>query len=425
MDRRASLATLFGKKNTGSKTGKIDKSNSGFFSPLVVQSGLEAYNGPWEFAQAAHLLRRATFGPKYSEIKDAVALGYQASLDKIFTVSYPTEGPVNPGFIPNRNGNVPINDPNIPAGSPWVYKENGEWKMGEFDPSDPVNFQALNLYRRLSLRAWKMERILNDTTILEKMTLFWHNHFVTADINDPGFEFRYITTLQENALGNFKDLATKMTLDLSMMIYLNGNENTNRAPNENYARELFELFTIGKGPLAGPGDYTYYTEQDVQEAAKVLTGWRIVRFPRSNNGIVTLESSVMTTFRSALHETGDKTFSSRFNGAIISNNGEDEYKDLIDMIFNQDQCARFLARKLYRWFVYYEIDDTIEQNVIEPLAQIIIDNNYEVEPALRTLLGSQHFFDHINTGPMIKNPIDFVSSTLRGHLILNKKLLRI
>lgn len=102
------------------------------------------------------------------------------------------------------------------------------------------------------------------------MTLFWHNHFVTAETNDPRLEYKYITTIRKNSLGNFKTLTKEITIDPAMLLYLNGNQNTSRAPNENYARELLELFTLGKGELAGPGDYTTFTEVDVAAIAKVL-----------------------------------------------------------------------------------------------------------------------------------------------------------
>lgn len=106
--------------------------------------------------------------------------------------------------------------------------------------------------------------------------MFWHNHFVIhEDLDYRRIGFLYIITLQENALGNFRELSKKMTTDPAMLIYLNNEKNTKLAPNENYARELFELFTIGKGDLVGPGDYSNYTEEDIRSAARVLTGWRL------------------------------------------------------------------------------------------------------------------------------------------------------
>ena len=113
------------------------------------------------------------------------------------------------------------------------------------------------------------------------MTLFWHNHFVVefGDINDARMGYEYCRLLRQHALGNFKQLAKDVTVTPAMLRYLNGNQSTVGAPNENYGRELLELFTVGKGPLIGPGNYTNYTEADVQAAAKVLTGWRDLATP--------------------------------------------------------------------------------------------------------------------------------------------------
>jgi uncharacterized protein (DUF1800 family) len=185
-----------------------------------------------------------------------------------------------------------------------------------------------------------------------------------------------------------------------MLVYLNGNQNTKFAPNENYARELLELFTVGKGELAGPGDYTTFTEDDVREVARVLTGWR-VRY---------LDTGDMPfpMFNTNQHDTGKKQLSHRFNNTLISNNGDQEYGDLVDIIFEHPEASRFLCRKLYRWFVYYIIDDTIEATVIEPMAQILRDNDYDIKPVLETLLKSEHFYDINSVGCIIKNPIEFL-----------------
>ena len=176
--------------------------------------------------------------------------------------------------------------------------------------------------------------------------------------------------------------------------------NTKFAPNENFARELLELFTVGKGLLAGEGDYTTFTEQDVKEMARVLTGWRL-RFEAETG------ENAEAFFNTFLHDDGVKTLSHRFNNVEIADNQDDEYKDLIDIIFEHEEASRFICRKLYRWFVYYVIDDEIEQNVIEPMAQILRDNNFEVKPVLRALFLSEHFFDENSLGCIIKNPIDF------------------
>ena len=141
----------------------------------------------------------------------------------------------------------------------------------------------------------------------------------------------------------------------------------------NFARELLELFTVGKGELAGPGDYTTFTEQDVIEVARVMTGWR-VRF-RGDDG-----QMPRAEFNPFQHDEEPKQLSPRFDNAVIENNDEQEYSDLIDVIFESPEAALHICRKLYRWFVYYKIDDDVELNIINPMAQILVDNNYEIAP---------------------------------------------
>ncbi|HMQ90796.1 MAG TPA: DUF1800 domain-containing protein [Flavilitoribacter sp.] len=355
-------------------------------APPVVLSGLEPYSGPWEYEQAAHLLRRTTFGPTRAVIRQAVDQGLAATIEQLFEDMPMPEPPVNPAYD---------SDPNVAIGESWVDK-------GYSSPNPPDEME----YRERSLFAWTIGQMMNEEiSIREKLTLFWHNHFPIAAIEDPRYMYRYITTLRAHAWGNFKELAKAITIDPSMLIYLNGNRNSFEAPNENYARELLELFTIGKGPSAGPGDYTNYTEHDVREMARVLSGWEDYGFTAEEP-----DSEVGAEFKPEKHDTGTKTLSHRFGNKTITNMGEDEYSHLIDVIFEQDQVARFIARRLYIWFVDYKIEEDAETDVIGAMAQILIDNNYEIKPALQTLFGSQHFFDMRNKGLMIKNPIDFLLS---------------
>lgn len=379
MDRRTTLATLLGQKK------KV------FSVEPPVNSGLAPYTGPFEYEHAAHLLRRTTFGPPYAQIRKAANAGLDATLTELLAGSTLPAPPLNYNYQ---------DDQFVPVGETWV---DAPYTAG-------INNTPIRSYRSRSLRAWTLKQMITEgNSIREKMTLFWHNHFVTGDINDPKFEYRYITTLRENALGNFRELAKIITVDPAMLRYLNGNQNVGTAPNENYARELLELFTIGKGPLVGPGDYTNYTEQDVIQIARVLTGWRDRGYNSTNPDV-----PVSSQFLLSRHDTLPKLLSPRFGNAIINNLEDQEYAYLVDLIFSHDECARFISRKLYRWFVYYDIDDTVEANVIEPLAQVLIGNDYEMKPALDALLRSEHFFDMLSVGPKIKNPTDFVISPLKA-----------
>ncbi|MEZ4950067.1 MAG: DUF1800 domain-containing protein [Saprospiraceae bacterium] len=384
MDRRATLATLLGKSN------KTNKSENQDFAPPA--SGLDPYTGSWGFENAAHLLRRATFGPTVEQVKQSVQDGLNATVAKLLEDLPMPSPPVNYYYT---------NDPYTEIGSSWVDKGyvQGDSNLGQIRTS-----------RFRSLRAWTMEQILTEgVNCREKMTLFWHNHFVTANEGEPLYVWNYINTLRENSLGNIKELVKKVTIDAAMLRYLNGNQNRKNAPNENYARELLELFTIGKGPLVRFGDYTNYTEDDIKESAKVLTGW-IARFSNMYNEYYTK----ITEFIPNYHDTSSKSLSYRFNYAQIDNADDEEYKILIDTIFKKRECARFICRKLYRWFVYYKITPDVEADVIEPMSQILHGNGYNVKPALEALFKSQHFHDILNVGPMIRNPFDFVFGPMKA-----------
>ncbi|MGY3088458.1 uncharacterized protein (DUF1800 family) [Hymenobacter sp. UYAg731] len=344
-------------------------------------STLTPYAGTWGYAQAAHLLRRSLFGPTRTEIMTAAGSSLTAVLNGLLTA---------PATAPDPPVNVSATDTSVPIGQTWTAQV--------FDQ----NFEGV---RRASLRDWWLGQLLGQgTTLVEKMTLFWHNHFVVelGDINDARMGYEYVRLLRQHALGNFKQLAKDVTVTPAMLRYLNGNQSTTGAPNENYGRELLELFTVGKGPLIGAGNYTNYTEADVQAAAKALTGWR---------DLATVP--VGSYFTASRHDTTTKVFSSAFGNASIVASGNTEYQALINLIFQQVETARFIVRKLYRWFVYYLIDTQVETDIIRPLATILINNSFDVVPVLRALFSSEHFFDALNVGCLIKSPLDFTVGLMR------------
>ena len=360
---------------------------------------LDNFSGNWTSKEARHLLKRTSFGITEMLVSEAVSLGLPGTIDKLFEQSPLPEPPSK--YLLDGTGNGEIIDPDANYGETWIN--------GSPIPTS-ANSQEKNKIlksRTKSLYAWSFLQMQNaEISIREKLTLFWHNHFVAENTN-PHREYFYISILRNNALGNFKELTKQITTDPNMLIYLSGSQNSNTAPNENYSRELLELFSIGKGAAVGNGDYTNYTEDDVVQMAKALTGWKV----KGLNNPDTLTSF----FSNNKHTTGDKNLSHRFNNAIISENGENEYKDLIDKIFEQEECSKFIMRKLYRWFVNAEISEDIETHIIEPLAENIRNNNYEIEPALKILLASEHFFE--NTFCMIKSPIDLILSATKSLLL--------
>lgn len=345
------------------------------------ETGLEPYVGEWTQREAKHLVNRALFGANKSNIELTISNGLNTSVDNLLTDIVLPPPPIN------TTGEF-----NVPLGETWV--------------NAPLTDVEQLTTRSSSLRSWTNGLILNqEYTIREKMTLFWHNHFAIQGsiVDDPRFIYNHMTLLRENALGNFREFVKKITVDPSMLRFLNGNQNFNTAPNENYARELLELFSIGKGPLVGPGDYTNYTEDDIAAAARALTGWIDAGFGSQTEG-----EEITANFFVEGHDIEPKQFSERFNNTVINNQTDEEYIALVDMIFQQDECARFICRKLYRFFVHYIIDDSVEINMIQPMADILIANDYEIKPVLEALFKSTHFYDNEVIGCMIKNPLDFI-----------------
>ncbi|HMQ88033.1 MAG TPA: DUF1800 family protein, partial [Flavilitoribacter sp.] len=242
MDRRATLTRLFGL--TAAEPVAAETAMPAM-APVLL--GLEPYQGPWNFEQASHILRRCTFGPTREMILEAVELGFDGTVAKLFEDLPAPAPPVN---------HTSDEDANVPLGETWI--------------DAPYSVTAnLRAYRNQSLRAWTLKLMLEEgISLREKMTLFWHNHFAVSNVNDPKFLYRHVELLRNFAWGNFRELMKEITVDPTMLRFLNGNQNTRTAPNENYARELMELYTLGKGDLAGPGDYTTFTEDDVIQMAK-------------------------------------------------------------------------------------------------------------------------------------------------------------
>jgi len=347
-------------------------------------TGLAKYSGTWTKQEAAHLLRRALFGPKLSEINSFSKKTVSEAVDSLLdTTNYVFNPPVN--HYQNQTA-----DAAVPYGSTWV--------------NAPLNV-ALEPNRKYSVKAWFWSLPAKQTTsIMEKMILFWHNHMPTQMQDTPvaSLCYTYVKVLNDYALGNYKTLLKQMTVDPSMLYFLNGRLNTKKAPDENYGRELQELFTLGKGPNSK------YTEDDVKASARVLTGFSI--------NFTTTPFS--TSFSSANHDTTDKTFSSFYNKTKITGRtgvfaGSLELDDMLNMILSVDEVSKHICRKLYQYFVYFDIDSNAETNVIEPLAKIFRDNNYEIKPVLKALLESEHFYDNWNRACVIKDPVTHQAGFVR------------
>jgi len=359
-----------------------------------VFSNTVPYTGPWTSNEVLHLLRRTMIGATKADVDFFAGMTMNDAVD--YLLSAPATAPNPPVKTYNNSTNVGDPDATVAQGSTWV---NTNTTDGGIDQQ-----------RRQSFKNWWVGLLLNqERNIQEKMVLFWHNHFATetVEIRRGIWCYQNNVTIRNNALGNFKIFTKDITIDTGMLRYLNGYLNTKTAPDENYAREMLELFTVGKGidNASAP-----FIEADVLAAARVLTGWQV---NNSNN---------TTAFNKNRHDTNNKQFSAFFNNTLVTGRtgdtaGELELTDLLNMIFNTEEVALNICRKLYRFFVYYEIDAAAEANVIVPLAQVFRSNNYDIVPVLATLFKSEHFFDVLNRGCFIKTPIDLVIGMCREYQV--------
>lgn len=377
MDRREFLTTK-------RKPASLQPSISSVFKSSVA--GLNPFTGAFGTAELVHLLKRTMFGAAKADIDYFKSKSLSVIVDELLHPTSPLPSPPVKDYDPT--GAI-VPDTSIAAGTTWV--------------NDPNTDGTITSRRRSSFKKWWTGLMINqDRSIREKLTLFWANHFSTetVDIGDSQFVYKHHNLFRTSCLGNFKSLVKAVTLDPGMLVYLNGNNNTATAPNENYGRELQELFTIGKE------NNPNYTEDDVKAAARVLTGWR------------TNSTTIASYYDNTRHDKNNKVFSSFYNKTITTRNtatsGDLEIDDLLDMIFNKKaEVSKFIVKKIYRWFCYYDIDLDTEANVILPLAQIFQDNNWEIVPVLSALFKSEHFFDARNRGCLIKSPVDLTVGMCR------------
>lgn len=276
--------------------------------------------------------------------------------------------------------------------------------------------------KRAIIAGWWWYNAIKSPTLKYKISHFLSTRF-TVEKNICGaasyFYDHMRLLLFYAANGNYKELAKKITLDNAMLIYLNNTSNTKSAPNENYAREFLELFTIGKGPQIAAGNYTTYTEADVVQAARILTGFR-TKGDRTTLDAVTGIPKGYNVF--SLHDvTGPKVFSAAFGNKSIASatnaTGMDtELNAFVDMVFDQLATAKNICRKMYIYFVKTTITSEVETDIIGHLATDLFTNGYNILPVLKKLLVSEHFYDLDDSnakdetiGGIIKSPIQQIS----------------
>ncbi len=343
---------------------------------------------------AKHLLKRATFRYKKSMLDAYAAKTIDQAVDDL--------------FLPFSNF----------LAEPIDYLSTKVWINDTVNGTEPLASTGL---QRNYVTGWWMDEAIRCTTIHAKMQWFLHSIFIVDNnVGSSREYFDYLGLLKHYAVGNIKEFAVKMTQNNTMLRYLNGSTNTKTAPNENYAREFLELFTITKGPQIAAGNYTYYTEADVQTAARVLTGWRTsTRILGVNPIYADPASGTQIGYADySRHTTGNKIFSSAFGNTVIvgatnSAGMTQELNDFVNMVFGQQQTAISYCKRLYRYFVSDKITAAVTTDIIIPLANDLIANNYNLTPVIKTLLKSQHFYDQDDTssldnivGSLIRSPFD-------------------
>ena len=319
---------------------------------LIKKENILGYNN------AYHLLRRTTYNITKNRIQQLALLTPNEAVDLLFTFT----NPVPPGPL-NANKETIIPTIAFPTITDTLNTSDGE----DFD------------------KYWWMYQAMKDQSAQYKITFWLHLLFVTDDDFFSYANLDYRELLRLHANGSLKDLAIRMTSNPRMLIYLGNNSNKKNSPNQNYAREFLELFTILKGPQIGTGDYTNYTEFDVQQTAKVFTGFTTTAAIWDRSTRLQFADPVTKIPKGHInvnnHDTTNKTFSAAFGGKTIVGGSTEatiqkELEDFVAMVFDQDETAKAYCRRMYRYFVGREISTEIETNVIIPLASNLKNNNY-------------------------------------------------
>ena len=308
---------------------------------------------PWDRRRAMHLYRRTAFGASKSVIDNALLQNPKALVTSIV----------------QQAKNLPP-----AAAPPWAFWSISNYSSNEEERNAQIVQQILSW-----VNVWMKD--MRSNGLRDRMSLFWHNHFVTKldKYICPSWMYQYHHLLQKYALGNFKDFLREMGKTPAMLVFLDGVQNTRFQPNENFARELFELFTLGVD--------NGYTQNDIVNAARALSGW---------NGITLATLCGEISFVPSFWDNGPKT--------IFGKTGNFGYDEVIDLIFTERpvQVSQYICKKLYAHFVNPDIDET----VVDQLAAILRQNNFEIAPVMEALLSSVHFFDDATVGTVIPGHIE-------------------
>lgn len=317
--------------------------------------------------QARHLLVRTGFTPTQPEVDALVGKNAQSAIANLLSSATSAKPKyAAPDFV------------NQPPPIPYALLKSKDEQQAS---------RRQQLAEGVQLKAWWMREMLQTPTPLaERMVLFWHNHFATSQqkVNRSQGMWHQHLLFRANALGSFSTLLHAVAKDPAMLVYLDGANSRKEAPNENFAREVMELFTLGEATQGGN-----YTEQDIKEVARAFTGWSVDR------------DDFSFKFRRPAHDTGSKT--------VLGRSGNFDGDDVLDILLAQPACGQFVVGKLWREFVA----PTPDAAQVKRIAQRFAQSNYSIAVALSELFSSDAFWAESNRGSLIKSPVDLVVGTVR------------
>jgi len=370
-----------------------------------ISGGIDKYQGEWGDKQKKHLLNRVLIGYAKHHLDDLEDLSLDQAIDLIFQQEDELPKPTNDYFYdwPQERydelntgevGDSGYKVEPVPPGETWVEtafpRNRGPW--GQFN----------------SLRAFTIKHQLRQKTSIHwKLSFFIHNLLPTPYDSGASAKaaWQYLELLFKAPFQSYKKTVIDISKDANMLWYLNLQFSRVDNPDENFAREIQELFTVGKGPNSK------FTESDVKAFSKIFVGWRSNFNTHESPGRIEVE------FDQWNHDISDKQLSSFYGNKIIrgkeGEDGKKEFDELMDVIFENKEVSYYISRRLYQFFVYPEIDATTENNIIEPMAKKFRDSNFDLIETLKLLLNSEHFFDSANFNSMIKSPLEYVYGALK------------
>ncbi len=401
---------------------------------------LTELTGPLGKKRAAHLLRRTCFGGSIAEIDEFSLLTPSEAVQRLFDSDLPD--PVLP--LERATGQEWITNGNAESEEFDLLRQFLAWHIGQLLGNEIEESKKLSYIFRERLVFFlhthfttKRSVVGSSRALYYQQALFRLYAFDSEDIVLPPEDPESMETIVPR---NFKQLTKKVSVDNAMLVFLDGRFNVKGSPNENYARELLELYAVGRG-LEGNvpepefvGDYFYYSEEDVQAGARVLSGFT------TDNTFSTIDEetglprgAVRGGTIASSHEEGTKTFSSRLGGATVTpddtllaggnptpESAIDEISQFVDIIYNQAETALHICRDIYRFFVYHQIDQTLQDDIIQDMANTFAANDFKLQSVLEALLTSTHFYeaeagdDDNNFGSIIKSPLDMVLGFVRN-----------